>query len=657
MPLIESASVDGGAAPTLVERAVAVGLTVAGYALSFLLLGVATSGLLRYRPGRAVATTIGAAGAALVVALHLLGVVVRVLSGSFITVGAVEFCMNSWHHFAHAAFVGYPGFTLTWVGVCVAASLGAARYLHGAAEGAPAGSGQARLLFASGGGLGIVIALGAAIPTSSRLSEGIARTTPELAFVDSFDDGADVAQKIESEAPPKHPVIHVEPGPPLSSGTDWAHEVSAHAGDRPNVLLITLESISIRHLGYFGYPRNVTPNLDRIAAESMRMRRAWSTATHSNYAQPAILSSLFPRRTTGLDVYRRLDYPRFLFNDLLSRLGYATATITSQDEDWQGMRRFENTGTPQFFWDSHAYRGAHLDSGSERVVPDAKTVDEVIGWLKHNTGHRWGLYVDLQMTHFPYKLPPGTPEPYQPTQVHRGSFTYLGYPEADLPKAINRYDNALRYVDEQIGRIDRFLADSGLADRTLWVITADHGEMFFDHGMVTHGKTLYEGEARVPLLVHWPGHVKPADVDEPVSHLDIMPTVAELIGVPPHPSFQGTSFASPAEHAKDRTAIFINIQGLRSAEAIVCWPWKLVVERTGRQVHLFNLENDPAEEHDRVEKDLRVATALANTLETQMRAQVRYHKRGNPAHSERYAPRLLTCPALPGMRRVMAESR
>ncbi len=162
-------------------------------------------------------------------------------------------------------------------------------------------------------------------------------------------------------------------------------------------------------------------------------------------------------------------------------------------------------------------------------MPDEKTVDELEKWISHQHGH-WSLYVDLQMSHFPYKLPPGAPAPFQPSDPTPGSFTYLGYPRKDRQKAINRYDNALHYVDMQIGRMAHYLEQTGQLDSTLWVITADHGEMFFDHGMVTHGKTLYEGESRVPLLVHWPERVKPADVDEPVSTLDILPTMAELVG-------------------------------------------------------------------------------------------------------------------------------
>jgi hypothetical protein len=86
----------------------------------------------------------------------------------------------------------------------------------------------------------------------------------------------------------------------------------------------------------------------------------------------AILSSLFPRRGTMLDQYGRLDYPRFLSHDLFHQLGYRTATISSQDETWQGMRRFEDTGTPTLFVHAPDYTGQHIDTGTERSCPTTR---------------------------------------------------------------------------------------------------------------------------------------------------------------------------------------------------------------------------------------------------------------------------------------------
>ena len=83
--------------------------------------------------------------------------------------------------------------------------------------------------------------------------------------------------------------------------------------------MIMLESVTPRHMSSYGYARKTTPELDRLARDGLRWRRAWTTATHSNYAQMAVISSLFPRRGYGLDQYTRLDYPRLLWHRRAAR--------------------------------------------------------------------------------------------------------------------------------------------------------------------------------------------------------------------------------------------------------------------------------------------------------------------------------------------------
>jgi choline-sulfatase len=166
--------------------------------------------------------------------------------------------------------------------------------------------------------------------------------------------------------------------------------------------------------------------------------------------------------------------------------------------------------------------------------------------------------------------------------------------------------------------------------------------------VVTHGRTLYEGEARIPLLVHWPGRLKPRDVYEPVSHLDILPTLAELAGAKPHPAFQGSSLAEPARLSGKHPAIFMNIQGLVRAESVVCWPWKLIVEKNSRTIQLFDLRDDPEELCDLVEQEPGVAAVLAEVLRKQMKVQVEYHRKTSQIRTTHFSPRLMGCPQLPG---------
>lgn len=580
--------------------------------------------------------------------VHFTSTILRALSGAYLTRGVLEFAMAGDLHF----FVGILGDYARYIGLLVAmvvvVALAVVFFVRRELLRPETLRPRARPVL-----LAVPVALVVVGLVPARLLPGLEAASPEVALATSLDPTIDddpIATPDEEESTPDHPAPKRPPvsdGLPQSEGARWRDEIAKLPPQKTNVILLTLESISPRHLGYMGYERDTTPNLDRIAKESLRMRKAWSTATHSNYSQMAILSSLFPRRSTGLDVYRRLDYPRVLLHDVMSQLGYSTATISSQDESWQGMIKFQQTGTSTFYRHSKDYRWNHIDTGAELVVVDHVTVETAIDWMIRQGDKPFSIYVNFQATHFPYRLQRGVARPFEPTEIPRGHFNYLGYPESDRQAAINRYDNALHYVDEQIGKLTAFLEKNGQLANTLWVITADHGESFHDHGQVTHGKTLYDTESRVPLLVHWPAKVTAGDAYEPVSNLDVLPTILDLLDVPAHPSFQGKSFMGKSE-GHEQNAVFMNIQGLRSAEAVVCWPWKLVVDRTSRTVQLYELERDPDELDDRAKHETEIAKTLRATLSAQMTAQLAYHKKGSEGLGQRYAPKLLACPELPG---------
>ncbi|MCC6522191.1 MAG: sulfatase, partial [Polyangiaceae bacterium] len=575
------------------ERLGGIVYTAAAWACVALVLAIATQPLMGSRIGRAFGVSLGALVLTALTLVLALGVALRLASGSYLTLGAIQFWLASGNRILDSGAGDYRGWLVLVLGISLALGVASALVLvrgarRSAARRRPfAGVGPVVTAAVLGAGVVVVFSL-----RNEAFARGMFSSTPMLVFVSSLEGSGGELERVrgglgagDELSPP--------PGPARSEETAWHDAVAASEGPRPNVLLVTLESVGIEHLGFAGYDRPTTPELDALAREGLWMRRAWTTATHSNYAQMAILSSLFPRRGSSLDQYERLDYPRFLFHDLFALLGYATATISSQDEQWQGMIDFERTPTPTHFWHSPDWKGPHLDIGSEVVVPDDKTTDGILAWLAEQRGRRWALYANFQATHFPYPLPDDAPRPWKPCEPDPSTFRYLSYPAADRQAAVNRYDNALAFVDAQLGRIRRYLATTGELGHTLFIVTADHGENFLDHEEVTHGKTLYESEARVPLVVSWPGHVPAAVRDEPVSHLDVLPTLVELLGLPPHPSFQGASFLRPGAVAG--RGVYLNIQGLRFADALVCWPFKLFEDRTGKRSILFHLEDNPEE--------------------------------------------------------------
>jgi arylsulfatase A-like enzyme len=364
----------------------------------------------------------------------------------------------------------------------------------------------------------------------------------------------------------------------------------------------------------------------------------------------AVISSLFPRRGTALDMYQRLDYPRVLLHDLTHPLGYATATVSSQDESWQGMQRFQATATPTYFRHAPDHPGEHLDMVTEDIAPDEETVKHAIEWIDRVRGESFSLYLNLQSTHFPYPIPAAAPHPFQPYEP-KGTFNYIVWDKSDHQTIVNRYDNALHYVDAQVGRLYDALAERDLLHDTIIVVTADHGENFFDHDLVTHGRTLYEEEARVPLIVHYPAWVEPRRVDTAVSSLDVLPTIVDLAGLEPHPALQGESVAWAGLPGGERhAAVYMNIQGWKHHEGIVCMPYKLVFDPDTDESALYDLSRDPKEMQDIAGRRPDVVLALETVLFAQMDAQEKYHANddeGAALRADRFAPMMLPCPALP----------
>ncbi len=610
--------------------------TAAAWVVLAFFVALAGSWMLRHPGGRIAALALSSIVIGLVCLASVGGSALRIVSGSYLTLGALHFTLNAADHFMHAVVSGYAGYFSIMVLTTLVFGAGIARALS------PAARPPAVLRARDSGAVTLLSIAVAALYLGrgdSRFLRGMFVSGPLLALVSSMETGFELDRAMAASEGTGEPLA--PPGPPLDAEIRWNAALAAHGGEKPKVLFVVLESIAPSHMSLYGYARPTTPHLDALARESLHMTHAWTTATHSNYAQPAVLSSLFPRRRQWLDMYDALDYPRVLLHDVFHRLGYDTATISSQDEDWQGMRKFQDTGTPTFYWHADNYTGPKIDSGVEQYAPDDATTEVALDWLEQRKHAPWSLYLNFQGTHFPYTISPRAPRPFLPDEPNWATFGYLGFPESDKEVVVNRYDNALRFADEQLGRVFDHLRDSGELDDTIIVVTADHGEMFFERGLVTHGKTLHEIEARVPILIRWPSRLAPEVREDPVSHIDILPTLLDVMGLPPHPSWQGTSFLEPSPRA-----IYMNIQGLRFADAIVCWPWKLILERTSKKPYLYQLADDPDEQTNLVARRPMIAALLEETLSRQILAQLDYHQ--NDALRQReFAPRMRPCPELP----------
>lgn len=409
-----------------------------------------------------------------------------------------------------------------------------------------------------------------------------------------------------------------------------------------NVVVLMLESVPWSRLfGPLARPE-ATPRMNVLAAESIVFARAYASATHSDYAQTSILAALHPRKFPRHDYFIDLAYPRTLIWDLLRPAGYRTALFSCQNEGWGNMQAFLKTPGLELFrhspdWPAAPRRG----EGSESKVFEPVPVAAFRDWLSTTKDGPFLAYLNFQATHYPYVIPPGSPPLYEPSAIDFPT-TFLSYPADKIPVMENRFYNALHIVDAAVGDVVDALRAAGVWEKTVLLVVSDHGEAFYEHGVPTHGTTLLEEQIRTAAFLRLPGPASAATariVTEPISVLDLVPTVAKFLGLPPHGNFQGRSdVLDPAYSAQGRP-LWFTIQGITQEDGLLVDGWKLLENRDRRERALFDLAADPGELHNLAASEPARLATLEHQLATLLADQLAYY-RDRGWESGWYPPRL-----------------
>ncbi len=430
--------------------------------------------------------------------------------------------------------------------------------------------------------------------------------------------------------------------PPAAVGTPGASAVSdpAAAGGRGpaladyrpppgsatiNVVLVMLESIPWARSGLApGGRPGVAPRLERLAAESVVFTRPYAVSTHSDYAQMAILSSLYPRKYNRHDYYGSIEYPRTLLWDALRPAGYATSLFSCQNERWGNMLAFLDTPGLEVLRHSPSWpREPHKGRGAESKVYEETPVSEWMRWREGRGEEPYFTYLNFQSNHFPYEVPPGAPRPFAPHALDFPA-SFLKYPTDRVPVMLNRFDNALGYADRWLGEVVDFLEARGEWERTALVVVSDHGEAFYEHAQPTHGTSLHEEQVRSLLLMRLPG-VEPRVVEEPVSLVDVAPALLAYLGLPPHGNFQGRGDVLEPGYSAAGRPLFFTIQGLTFEDGLLLDGWKYIVNWDRRERRLFDLGSDPGETVDLVEARPEKTAELDRVLGSLLSRQLDYY--------------------------------
>ena len=308
--------------------------------------------------------------------------------------------------------------------------------------------------------------------------------------------------------------------------------------ERPNVILISIDTLRPDHLGCYGYSSPTSPNLDQFCEDSIVFEQAVAHAPSTLHSHASILSSLLPHHhqaTWGGKT--RLPEAATTLAEVLHGLGYSTAAFTG------GGQMDRVFGLDQGF-------ESYVQPGEERFMG---TVRRGISWLEESRQPPFFLFLHSYEVHHPYEPSPEhlalIEDGYEgdlPPQISIDLLREINRKKLeigpdDLQHIINTYDAEIRSMDEALGVLVETLRRRGLYDGTLIVFTSDHGEEFGEHGVVGwHSHSLFDELLRVPLIVKLPqAEAGGRRVSAQVRGIDVAPTILAALGIDIPDEFEG----------------------------------------------------------------------------------------------------------------------
>ena len=389
----------------------------------------------------------------------------------------------------------------------------------------------------------------------------------------------------------------------------------AGADGPANLLLVLLDTTRVDHLSCYGYEVETTPTLDGLADAGARFEGIHAQSSLTPVSAGTLLSGALPfrhgvRSLFVVDKQALSDDVASLF-ELLGRSGRRTAGFVSAKP--MGRHYGLARGFEVYEDDTKGVKERHGLAGFADAPqrPGDETVDLALEWLDRHGREPFALLVHLFDAHDPSFVPP---REFLERHVSFALPADLG--RAVLPGAlpavqrsreglIELYDAEIRFMDEQVERLLRRLDRLGVRDRTLAVVTADHGESFGEHGFYTHG-LLYEEQLRVPLILSGPGVPRGVVAEAGGRLVDVLPTLVDLLDLPfPEQALDGISLApalrgavTPPRDVYAEVHHAENDPRGRETEmySLTAGGWKYVHRPKSGEHELYDLTADPGEE-------------------------------------------------------------
>lgn len=426
---------------------------------------------------------------------------------------------------------------------------------------------------------------------------------------------------------------------------------------RPNIVLLTLDTLRADHLGGYGYAPARTPNLNAFAASAYVFLNATTVSNNTLPAHAAILCGRYPRRIgvprNGFEVPPGQRSLAVLFKER----GYRTAAFVSCSvlDATSGLRRGFDVYNDTFDTEE-------IDQAQRRAP---ETVRSALAWLEENADSPFFLWVHLFDPHYPYTPPPPYDRLFYPEYSGpadgsipfifgiqgRHGFARIPNRPDDLRRLIALYDGEIAFLDASLASFFAYLDRPELRKRTALTVVADHGESLTEHEyFFDHGLDVYQPSMQVPLMIRAPGQTAGRRIAAAVQSIDIFSTLLGQAGLAIPAGTEGRDLSAlgngplrlpgPVSFGEACQPLEVEVPGAgqwrndRKAQFALLFPWKLIETPYLKKTELYRLDSDPDEKHNIAAAHPQMAAWLLKELQQWRRGAVAA-QRPNPANLDK----------------------
>jgi len=379
----------------------------------------------------------------------------------------------------------------------------------------------------------------------------------------------------------------------IFAGMIYSYSILFRTEERPaqNIIFILVDTLRADHMGLYGYSRDTTPNITAIARHGTVFNRVYAVSPWTNPSIATIFTGQYPRA-----IFEPAEHPDAIRQALPQKATTLAEKLRAAGYDTIGL--VDHPGI------THS---AGYDQGFNRYVmlytkghfrewamtTPSFILNEFKSQLRQQRGRKTFLYLHLVYPHRPYI-------PMPEFNIFGKGFQNMDIVEKE--GMINQYDGEIRQSDDLIGKVFQVLNQEGFLKDSCLIITADHGEGFWEHGKVEHGNSMFDELLRVPLIVIRSSNTSSHTISDAASIVDLFPTVLAIAGVSIPPGLPGLNlqpYLNDKEKLPQRILFSENphsfdIQGM----AYISSRWKLITFPTVRRAWLFDVTSDPLEERN-----------------------------------------------------------